>query len=176
MGRVDLLRQLPSGGRVAEVGVAAGAHAALILEICQPAELHLIDHWPRQAGVNHIRERFAPQIAAGQVHIHRGKSAAALAGFSPGYFDWVYIDAGHGLASVLADLRAAEKVTGEFIAGHDYIDPQRHPRAKRNKWGVIEAVAEFCKGGNWELVFSPPTDTEAIDNSGFILKRFAAAE
>jgi hypothetical protein len=173
MGRIELLERLPKGEVVAEVGVARGAHAAMILEVCQPKALHLIDHWPQQSGINHVRERFAPQIKAGQVKLHRGKSAATLLSFPAAAFSWTYIDAGHSYAAVLADLHAASRVSREFIAGHDYIDPQRHPRAKRKGWGVIPAVAKFCESGEWELIFSPPVDTEAIDNSGFILKRVA---
>ena len=43
--RSELLNLLEKGGRWAEIGVFAGDNAARLLEICQPAELHLIDPW-----------------------------------------------------------------------------------------------------------------------------------
>jgi hypothetical protein len=41
----DLLSLLPKGGKWAEIGVFRGDFSKSILDICQPAELHLIDPW-----------------------------------------------------------------------------------------------------------------------------------
>src|SRR5580704_2876914 len=46
--RQDLLRLLPQGLRIAELGVFAGDFAQELLEICRPSELHLIDRWTGQ--------------------------------------------------------------------------------------------------------------------------------
>src|SRR5438270_7169968 len=41
--RNDLVKNLPPGGRIAEVGTYRGAFARHILAECDPIELHLID-------------------------------------------------------------------------------------------------------------------------------------
>ncbi len=43
--RSQWLKLLPKGGRWAEIGVFRGDNVARLLEICEPAELHLIDPW-----------------------------------------------------------------------------------------------------------------------------------
>src|SRR5437764_13653284 len=41
--RNDLVKNLPHGGRIAEVGTFRGVFARSLLPTCDPAELHLID-------------------------------------------------------------------------------------------------------------------------------------
>jgi Methyltransferase domain len=43
-----LLQCVPKGGRVAELGVYTGEHAALMLETVRCEELHLVDYWQYQ--------------------------------------------------------------------------------------------------------------------------------
>ncbi|MGN5134316.1 nucleoside-diphosphate sugar epimerase/dehydratase [Aeromonas veronii] len=43
--RLALLRKLPIQGVVAELGVAAGDFSRQIVDICAPAQLHLVDIW-----------------------------------------------------------------------------------------------------------------------------------
>src|SRR5690349_1044584 len=71
--RADLLKScLPKHGTVAEIGTDQGNFAALILEHTAPTEFHVVD----RSFQNFRRDRFAPAIAAGRMHLHEGNSAS----------------------------------------------------------------------------------------------------
>lgn len=152
--RGELLRHLPSGAVVAEVGVFEGAFAAEIFSTCQPRELHLVDDWRDGQILSRVETRFAAQIEQGTVQLHRGISWDAMATFPEHYFDWVYIDAGHDFESVRRDLAvAAEKVKpGGYIAGHDYTRWAVQPNGLA-RFGVVEAVNEFANATGSRLAF-----------------------
>jgi hypothetical protein len=152
--RADLLRALPKGGIVAEVGVDQGDFSQQILSIVQPDKLHLVDAWSSDryhAGKGQsVEDRFGAQIADGTVEIHRGLSTDILPTFDDASFDWIYIDTGHGYALTAEELQLAfpkVKDTGS-LAGHDYITANYE---KDQRYGVVEAVHEFCVERDWEL-------------------------
>jgi Methyltransferase domain len=157
-----LLEKLPRGGIVAEVGVAHGDFSAEILTVCQPAELHLIDLWRGSetrrgkvggvAGLAIVRERFAREIAAGIVQLRQGFSAEELARSPDKFFDWVYIDAAHDYDHVRLDLEVAVAKVREsgYICGDDYT---RWGSKGLTRFGVVEAVNEFCLKYGWEMVY-----------------------
>ncbi len=167
--RAFVLDFLPKGGRAAEIGVARGDFSQAILERVQPAELHLIDPWVHQdrpdyqGDSNNVSEtqqaaryedvltRFAPEIARGQVHVHRAMSAQAAAHFPENYFDLVYVDGLHAYEGVKADLRnyQARLKPGGFLMGHDYAN---HPAAMAQDFGVIAAVNEFVLETGWHFL------------------------
>ena len=156
-----LLRRMPRGAVCAEIGVYAGAFSAQILRDTQPRSLHLIDPWrfhddpvyegslyggpagrnQQQMDAIHqqVRQRFAVEIAAGRVHLHRCDSIAAATCFADAHFDWIYIDGNHLYPFVKADLEAyyPKVKPGGLIAGDDY--------AREGWWadGVTRAVDEF---------------------------------
>lgn len=158
--RARLLSFLPADGVVAEIGVAEGDFSARILREGRARELHLIDPWEHQDRADYlpdsnnvgaaeqesrfrkVAERFAPEIAAGRVHMHRDFSDAALARFADGTFDWVYVDAMHTLEAVSRDLALAwDKVKEDgFVLGHDF---SNGPLAEAQNFGVVEAVNRF---------------------------------
>lgn len=160
--REKLLDCLPKGGRVAEIGVYVGGFSERIYEQTSPMELHLIDPWvfqddeeyklddsnvPQAQADQHYQtvcDRFAPQIEAEVIKVHRDFSHDAVDQFPDEFFDWIYIDANHTYESCLSDLRLyAPKVkTNGFICGHDYAN---HAAAQRMKFGVVEAVNEFVR-------------------------------
>ena len=156
--RRDLLRLLPRGGCVAEVGVALGDFSQNILDICAPAQFHLIDLWGSVApgklgtatGLERVKTRFAPGIAAGRVVVHQGWSAEQIAMLPPASLDWIYIDGGHDYDTVREDLEAAlpKLKDGGRICGHDYI---RWGARGLSRFGVVEAVNEFCVAHDWEI-------------------------
>jgi len=152
--RSAFLRLLPKGGLVAEAGVASGDFSAMILDICGPVELHLIDCWESTrygSGQQRVRDRFKERIANGTVVIDLGLSTDVLARFPDGYFDWIYIDTDHGYAVTAAELSIARtKVKpGGIIAGHDYVTGNWDGGVR---YGVVEAVHEFCVKYDWELI------------------------
>jgi methyltransferase family protein len=166
-----LLRQLPAGSIGAEIGVFRGDFSAEILRVVRPRQLHLIDPWKfetddiyreswyggEQGGGqarldsihDDVRRRFAAEIAAGVVRIHRSASAEASGEFADGSLDWVYIDGNHLYEFVREDLRLyAPKVKrGGLITGDDY------GAGGWWKGGVKRAVDEFVAGGAAERAF-----------------------
>ncbi|MEM1429193.1 MAG: class I SAM-dependent methyltransferase [Pseudomonadota bacterium] len=147
--RAEMLRRMPKGGRVAEIGVAAGDFSREILDLCAPEELHLIDPWFDETNPDYseqsfrtVSAKFAAEQEAGQVVLHRALSTEALGRFEDSTLDWVYIDAAHDYASVADDLAAAARAVrpGGIIAGHDYI----RWVSPTMRYGVMEAVNEFA--------------------------------
>lgn len=158
--RVQLLHLLPKGGEGAEIGVAKGEFSQSLLEIVQPRKLHLIDPWEHQLREDYAKDgnnvadedqeqryrdvsaRFAPQIASGQVVLHRAYSQDVVDQFADGQLDWIYIDGLHSYEGCRSDLQLYKnKVKREgLILGHDYTN---HEIAKQMDFGVVEAVNEF---------------------------------
>ena len=179
--RVFLLEMLPRQSVGAEVGVHLGDFSAEILRAVAPRELHLIDPWRHEASeayseawyggkardgqaemdARHRRvcERFAAEMRAGQVKIHRSSSADALRALPDAYLDWIYIDGNHLYEYVKEDLELAlRKVRpGGAITGDDY---------REGGWwqgGVKKAVDE--------IVQREPVERIAIRNQQFVLRR-----
>lgn len=153
--RERMLELMPKNGVVAEVGCAFGDFSAEILKRATPAKLHLVDLWGSERyedGLRQIREKLAPQIAAGSVEINRGMSIDVLKTFPDSYFDWVYIDTDHSYKTTAEELRiSAEKLKpGGRLAGHDFTSGNT---IKPWPYGVIEACNEFCKKYDWEYEF-----------------------
>lgn len=135
--RDRMLAQLPKGAIVAEIGVWEGFFSGRIMEICQPATLHLIDPWlymPEFANTGfgrkkneHLMEQKWHDVVARfkdqpQVKVHRGLSEVVLGGMPDGALDWVYIDANHNepfIGNDLALCLAKVKHDG-IIAGDDF--------------------------------------------------------
>ena len=153
--KATFLNVLPKGAIVAEVGVAQGNYSEKILSVTQPKELHLIDAWT-QTQYEGLREsvenRFKSEIKGGRVFMHQGFSTNELEMFDDKYFDWVYIDTDHAYNTTAKELdlcRRKVKVGG-IIAGHDYTVGAWIPKIR---YGVIEAVNEFCHKFNWEMIY-----------------------
>lgn len=135
--RRRMLEALPKDGVGAEVGVWEGRFSEVILEVCTPRTLHLIDPWeydPRFNNTGFGRRRNAermPQMFdlvsakfAGddRVVLHRATSGEALTEFEDGGLDWIYIDGNHNEPFIGMDLAMAQKKVrpGGVIAGDDY--------------------------------------------------------
>jgi SAM-dependent methyltransferase len=167
--RRAFLEHLPKGGAWAEVGVADGDHAARILELAQPSVLHLIDpwlHWERKdyqtadrnlpqdeqdRAFEAVRQRFAPQIASGQVVLHRATSMEAVERLPEGSLDAVYIDGMHTYDAVLEDLEAWSRRVrpGGVLLGDDYAE---HAASAHKNFGVIGAVTAWKRRRSWRMV------------------------
>ena len=157
VSREEMLSLFPKGGVVAEFGVDHGNFSELIFKFADPAKLHLVDVWGDAARFHDglktmVGEKFAKEIAAKKVEINVGYSTDVMSTFQDNYFDWVYIDTDHSYALTAKELAGIKNKMkpGGIIAGHDYtignwIDGVRY--------GVIEAVHEFCVKENWELIY-----------------------
>jgi hypothetical protein len=171
LDRAVLLEKLPQGGVGAEIGVDQGDFTDQILRLARPRELHLVDSWATKRygddKARQVRQRFATQIAAGQVIVHRKLSTAAAPDFADGSLDWIYIDSSHTYDVTAAELRAyASKIRpGGLMAGHDY---SMGNWVKGSRYGVIEAVHEFCVEHAWELRF---LTVQRIEQPSFAIAR-----
>ncbi|NDC63997.1 MAG: class I SAM-dependent methyltransferase [Planctomycetia bacterium] len=149
--RGALLEALPKGGIVAELGVAEGDFSEQILRRVKPARLHLVDAWDSDRylpGYDRVRERFAAEIASGQVAVHRGYSTDVVSRFDDASFDFIYIDTTHMYDLTLDELRlAAAKVKPDgCIGGHDFTAGDL---IRPLMYGVIQAVNQFCRESGW---------------------------
>jgi hypothetical protein len=139
-----------------------GGFSAKIIEITKPASMHLIDPWKYESGEaykeacyggkkatnqeemdavhDRVVERFAAQIQAGTVTIHRSPSADASDAFPNAYFDWIYIDGNHLYEFVKLDLELwyPKVKRGGYVTGDDYVEDRWW------KGGVKKAVDEFA--------------------------------
>ena len=156
--RIEMLRRLPRGGVVGEIGVAGGNFSRQILDICQPDRLHLIDPWNEEAvdkysskAHERVAKRFEAEVKSHRVILHRGFSFDVLPKLEENLFDWVYLDGAHDYANVKRDLACCKRVVkpGGLIAGHDYLR-WVGPTAR---YGVVEAVNEFMLETESRLVF-----------------------
>jgi hypothetical protein len=156
LDRSEFLDCMPKNSVAAEIGIAQGDFSAMILERTNPRTLHLIDYFDFNdfsAGqYSEIAARFAPQVAAGEVVIHKGLSTVELAKFPDAYFDWVYLDTGHDYASTVLELELCRhKVKpGGIIAGHDYVTGAW---SSWYRYGVIEAVHAVCVEHDYEMLY-----------------------
>lgn len=180
--RDEILGLLPRGAVGAEIGVWTGDFSAQILAATAPQRLHLIDpfqtrHEPtydaawygaaRGADLSAVRdgvlERFAEEIALGQVLVHQAPSQQVLADIPPGSLDFLYIDGDHTYDAVRSDLELgfAACKPGGLICVDDYV--------LGRWWGdaVLRAVHEFlgahardcgvvfCQGGQVAIQVLP---------------------
>ena len=154
--RLTLLAHLPSGGTVAEIGVNEGDFSESILKICKPHKLLLIDVWATKryhGGLyEKVKQRFLKELENETVEIMRHLSFDAIEKCPDNYFDWVYIDTDHSYATTKRELELLQPKmkTGGVIAGHDYIVGNWNAGVR---YGVMEAVREFCLKYDWEMIF-----------------------
>ncbi|MCS4434564.1 class I SAM-dependent methyltransferase [Aquiflexum gelatinilyticum] len=154
--REELLALLPKNGVVAELGVDKGGFSEKILTINSPQKLCLIDVWQSKRYpeklYQEVSSKFGEELKNGKVEIHRGYSTEVVNDFPDKYFDWIYIDTVHDYKVTKAELELykSKMKEGGIIAGHDFIVGEIDVPWK---YGVIEAVYEFCKEHHWEIIF-----------------------
>ncbi|SRX75624.1 hypothetical protein AEQU3_02620 [Aequorivita antarctica] len=168
--REELLKYLPKEGIVCELGVDKGDFSELILKYCKPKKLHLVDLWGSerysQNKKRDVEEKFKSQIDSGKVQIDIGYSTDVGKTYEDNYFDWIYIDTDHsyeGTFNELETYRLKVKDNG-IIAGHDYVIANWDGMIR---YGVIEAVYEFCSKYNWELIYI----TMELNNPSFAIRK-----
>ncbi|GAB3219711.1 hypothetical protein GCM10027454_09660 [Algoriphagus aestuariicola] len=151
-----MLSLLPKNGVVAELGVDYGDFSQKILNINKPSKLHLVDLWhsdryPEKL-FHEVSQRFQPEIKSGKVEINRGLSTEVVKQFPDNYFDWIYIDTVHDFKITRRelDLYLPKVKPRGIISGHDFIVGEIEVPWK---YGVIEAVYEFCTLHDWEIIY-----------------------
>jgi Methyltransferase domain len=146
--RHEIIRHLPTKRVFAEVGTMFGDFIVRVIEIGQPAEVHIFDY-----GMNNIRaENKAKLDAYGNVKYYVGDSSQSMAKMPDEYFDAIYIDADHSFDGVWKDLMQAVKkiAPAGYIICNDYtnFDPlQVAP------YGVYSAVNKFANENNFRFEY-----------------------
>lgn len=148
--RWKMLENIPQGGICAEVGIWKCDFSEDIMETVKPEKLHLIDIDPESIKI--AKTKFDPEIRGGRVVVHHQDSSKTLSSMGENYFDWIYIDGDHNYDGVKKDLNAAHKVLKKngLISLNDYIF---FGSSDMCKYGVIEAVNEFCLQQNYEILY-----------------------
>jgi len=163
--RNELIANMPSSGVVAELGADQGDFSDQILQITKPKRFVVVDAWHTERYGDdkalRVSKRFSDQIQAGQMEIIRSLSVDAAEQFENDYFDWIYIDTDHSYQTTLAEFDAYERTVKQngFICGHDYVMGNW---TSGYKYGVIEAVAEFCVKRGWKIAYLTADFTENL--------------
>jgi hypothetical protein len=160
--RDEMLTAIPKRAVIAELGVFTGAFSTVILKVCEPAELHLIDLWEGRVqcgdrngeNVQIIDDLALVYLALAlrgdpRYVLHRGTTVEVLKTFADDYFDFIYVDADHSEEAVYNDLKLASKKALWGIGGHD-LCPQ-FP-------GVEKAVNRFLSESGWHMTHRTTDD------------------
>jgi hypothetical protein len=142
-----LLKTMPVGGVVAEVGVDKGEFSRYIIDTLRPSKLHLFDIAPERVDPANLADALSSGLAA----FHVGDSSSNLAAFADEHFDLIYIDGDHSYGGVQKDILAAEaKVKpGGLMVLNDY---SAWSPASMSKCGVAKAANEFANSRRWPVV------------------------
>lgn len=148
--RYKLLDLLPKNAVCAEIGIWHGDYSQQILEKTQPTHFHLFEI--NQKFTDAAKVRFATEIDKGVIEVHLGDSAEELGKLPDHSLDWIYIDGDHSLGGVRRDLETVRKKIkpNGLIALNDYVSFSQYELIK---YGVIEAVNEFCLTYGYELLY-----------------------
>ncbi len=171
LDREELLGSLPKDSIIAEIGVDHGDFSQQIINISQPKKLHLIDAWHSERYHEGlallVEKKFEQQISNQLVEINRGLSIDVVDSLPDNYFDWIYIDTVHDYHTTKLEMEKYSKKLkeGGIIAGHDY---SMGNWVKGYKYGVIEAVHEFCVNNDWEFIYLTIDFTE---NQSFAIRK-----
>ncbi len=171
LNRDELISLIPKNSIIAELGVDKGDFSKKLLDVVNPKLLYLVDMWGSNRYGNDkadfINDKFKSQIENESIKIFRSDSITAAENFQTSYFDFIYIDTDHSYETTIKELRAWKtKIKDDgIIAGHDYMMGNW---LKTLRYGVIEAVHQFCVEDNWQLIYLTADQTE---NLSFAIKR-----
>ena len=158
LNRLEILKELKKSSICAELGVAYGEFSDQILEIVKPELLVLVDSYPNkgnfvdEGNLKYIEKKYQKLAEEKKIQIINEDSVKAASMFEENFFDWIYIDTTHSYHQTLGELRAwKNKIKGDgYILGHDYIMGNWIDDIK---YGVQEAVHQFCVEENWEIIY-----------------------
>ena len=158
LNRLEILKELKKSSICAELGVAYGEFSDQILEIVKPELLVLVDSYPNkgnfvdEGNLKYIEKKYQKLVNEKKIKFINKDSIEAASMFKENFFDWIYIDTTHSYHQTLGELRAwKNKIKSDgYILGHDYIMGNWIDDIK---YGVQEAVHQFCVEENWEIVY-----------------------
>lgn len=170
--RDHILPLIPTGSRVAEVGVGFGDFSRKILDVVKPREFVAIDRFElrvapgwRSDGDHETlyRRRFRQEIDDSIVRIRKGPSHLMLSELPDDHFDLVYVDASHAYARVKQDVSAARRKIrpGGLLAMDDY---ERSDPLGLSIYGIKHAAHELCLSEDWTIAYVALEGAQAACN------------
>ena len=171
INRAELLKKIPSNSVCLELGVDRGFFSEEILSIINPSKLHLVDLWLNDSSRYGLKQESETidrlKEFANKITIHKGYSTKLVNGFEDNSFDFIYIDTDHSYRTTLDELELYSKKLKPdgILAGHDFL---HFSKGNLNKFGVFEAVVQFCNTHNFELAY---ITLENLENPSFALKK-----
>jgi hypothetical protein len=167
LGFAALLNSRGLQGNAVEIGNHRGGFCAPFYSLWSGDMFYCVDRYVTDKGVEHWHDYDClKQAMEGTQKPWKfvGLSSTEAANtFEDGFFDFIYIDAGHDYASVKSDLQAwgPKLKSGGLFAGHDYLDGKTRSspctgatleQVKTFDYGVRTAVNEFVKAnGNHQI-------------------------
>lgn len=166
--RNEVLKNLPTGGTIVEVGVAYGDFSYHLMNVLRPETFIAIDSfaftkdnepWARTtlkdeqtSHLAYYQNRFKTLIEAGKVIVKNGLSWEMLAELPDCSIDYVYVDADHSYQSVAREIQVLKhKIKPQgIIQFNDYTFFDQHALMP---YGVPKAVHEFMIEENYELLY-----------------------
>ena len=177
---VELCNELGLVRNAAEIGVHRGHFSHHNLKLWRGSKYYMIDSWTfrkndtlpnglisgdknERSMLRHNRDHqhalaaVKEWTASGRAIVMRRFAEAAVHEFEDGFFDFIYIYAGHEYQNVHRDLRTwwPKLRAGGMLAGDDFADlhdtypglpippGDKHPTHRTFQWGVKSAVANF---------------------------------
>jgi SAM-dependent methyltransferase len=144
--REQILSLLPKGGICVEIDTKSGSFGQQILDVLEPAKLHLCD-----LDFNFFDDLpFTAAMEQGIVELHEGEAAEHLAALPDRHFDLIHLQADHSYATVARTLEQAGRKIKEdgFILCANYMT---FSPLEGIKCGVARAVNEFCHRNGFEI-------------------------
>jgi hypothetical protein len=143
--RAELLRNIPKGGIVGEIGTWKGEFARTIIDIVDPDQLHVFDLDFSRFNLDNF-----PENAKNKISFHQGDSSKMLSKLADHYFDWIYIDGDHSFEGVTKDIeQAVLKVKSNgYIVFNDYTI---YSALEKTQYGVMRAVNHLCLEHDYEI-------------------------
>ena len=165
--RADMIAALPvpTGGKVAEIGVWRGDFSKVLINTLKPREFfafdiftcHQVEDWNgltgRQLfdGLTH-RQYYEREMAShlDVTRIVEGDSRETLRSYTDGSFDLVYVDAAHDYDAVKADAQLAVEMTAKsgFLVFNDYMMFDLN----NFTYGIVPVVNELAVNHGWDVV------------------------
>jgi hypothetical protein len=152
---------------VAELGLAYGDFSRFLIDQLRPQCFHAYDvftmHeqpiiWGKPTseifnGLTHRQffdKRFQKEIAGGQVTVFEGDSSTNLNNRDDGFYDIIYVDAGHTYDSVLKDAMVSIKKLKRngFLIFNDYI---MFDYFANMHYGIVYVVNDLCVNHGWKI-------------------------
>ena len=118
----------------------------------------LVDTWPdARIKATCVTNAMIPEKTV----MHQTTSVEYLKSLTENSLDWVYIDTDHTYATTKAELEAAAIAVKKegYICGHDYTSISY---SGLRRYGVVEAVNEFCVNYDYEFIYLTSETTRHI--------------